>query len=140
MAEAPAKPHVEAPLTVSDLMAFFAKMNEQNSAQTKAMIETIVAEIRKPPVDPIKEVQKARMEKAKNEANDSYWKSKAAKKKNCAHMRQNGTTNIAWATQSDGVERGFCPYCQSEFGPEDGELYQKLRRIPRGMIESVRYV
>ncbi len=129
-----------APLTMAQMLSFFEKMMEKNATQTKEMIATIVSEIRKPPFDPVKEVQKKREHETKERGEKEFWEKKAARKKNCSHTRQNGTSNIAWATQSDGIERGVCPYCNSDFTPEDGALYQQLRRMPRGMIESVRWV
>jgi hypothetical protein len=129
-----------APLTMAQMLSFFEKMMETNAKQTKEMIATIVSEIRKPPVDPVKEVQRAREKETKERGEKEYWEKKAARKKNCSHTRQNGTSNIAWARQSDGIERGVCPYCNSDFTPADGELYIQLQRMPRGMIESVRYV
>jgi hypothetical protein len=125
---------------MSQLLSFFQKMMEQNTAQTQEVLKTVVAEIRKPPVDPVKEVQKAREKETKTRGEKEYWDKIKAAKKDCAHTRQNGTSNIAWARQSDSVERGFCPYCRSTFTPDDGELYEQLRRMPRGMLESVRYV
>lgn len=130
----------DSPVTMSQLLSFFQKMMEQNTAQTQEVLKTVVAEIRKPPVDPVKEVQKAREKETKARGEKEYWDKIDAAKKNCAHTRQNGTSNIAWARQSDNVERGFCPYCRSTFTPEDGDLYEQLRRMPRGMLESVRYV
>jgi hypothetical protein len=130
----------ETPVTIPQLMSFFQKMMEANRAESQEMIRTIVSEIRKPPVDPVKEAQRAREKLTKEAAEKEYWAKKERLKKNCSHTRQNGTSNIAWATQSDNIERGVCPYCSSTFTPDDGELYQQLRRLPRGMLESVRYV
>ncbi len=135
-----AKEESDAPLTMAQLLSVFQKMMETQNAQFQETIKTVVSEIRKPPVDPIKEVQKAREKATKERGEKDYWDRKAAAKRNCSHTRQNGTSNIAWATQSDGIERGVCPYCSSTFTPDDGELYQQLRHMPRGMIESVRYV
>ena len=122
------------PLAPSDpnLAALLAAFQES--------IKTIVAEIRKPPYDPIKEAQKIREHSTKVKALEEYWAKKAAKKKNCAHSRQDGTCVIAWATQSDGVQRGYCPNCDSTFTPEDGDLYGEQRRRPRGLMENVRVV
>lgn len=118
-----------APLTLAQIVPMFQKM-----------LETVVAEMRKPPVDPIKEAQKAREKLTKEQGLKEYWERKANRKKSCSHQRQNGSCAIAWATQSDGIERGFCPYCESVITPEDGKLYEELRRMNRGMMESVRYV
>ena len=143
MAESKTAAHIDdpnAPLTMAHMVTFFQKMMESNTAQTEAMIRTIVSEIRKPPIDPIKEVQKAREKATKERGEKEYWEKKANKKKNCSHTRQNGTSNVAWARQSDNVERGYCPYCDSTFTPDDGELYDALRKVPRGMMDTVRYV
>jgi len=113
---------------------------QQVTQMFQQMMQTLVTEIRKPAVDPIKEAQKKR-EQATKEANlKAYWERKAEKKKMCAHSRQDGTCVIAWAQQSDQVWRGYCPNCDSTFGPEDGELYNEQRRRPRGLQESVRVV
>lgn len=104
------------------------------------MMQTLVSEIRKPPYDPIKEAQKKREHATKVKALEEFWAKKAAKKRNCAHSRQDGTCVIAWATQSDNVMRGYCPNCDSTFAPEDGEIYLQQRVRPRGLMENVRVV
>lgn len=110
-------------------------------------IKVIVAEIRKPPVDPIKEAQKKREQETKTIALKEYWEKKLWKLTHCSHSRQDGTCVIGWAVQSDGVERGYCPNCDNVFGPElkvHGEqfveIYQAQRKRPRGLQEAVRYV
>lgn len=137
-----ATPHEDpnAPVTMSQLLAFFQKMMEANTAQSQEMLRTVVAEIRKPPVDLVKEAQKAREKITKETALKTYWETKARKKLNCSHLREDGTCCIAWATQSDNVERGYCAYCNSTFDPSDGDLYETLRRLTRGRKDSVRYV
>lgn len=112
----------------------------QVTTMFQEMMQTLVSEIRKPPFDPIKEAQKKREQATKIKALEEYWAKKAAKKKNCAHSRQDGTCVIAWATQSDNVTRGYCPNCDSTFGPEDGEIYLQQRVRPRGLMENVRVV
>ncbi len=138
---------------------------KQVSSESAAMIaafqeaiKTIVAEMRKPPVDPIKEAQKAR-EKAQKEAGlKEYWSKKLWKLVRCGHSRQDGTCIIGWATQSDGKMRGYCPNCDNTLGPELkeleslmtpemkaicpslDELYKKQMQRPRGLMENVRYV
>ena len=108
--------------------------------QLEDILRVLVAEIRKPPVDPIKEIQKAREQKTKVESLASMWANKFRKRDGCRHEREDGTCVVAWATQSDGVERGFCPNCQWNFTPEDGELYNTVRRMNRGRKDNVRYV
>lgn len=117
------------------------------------MLRTIVSEIRKPPIDPVKEAQKKREKETKDQANKELWEKRIAKLRRCSHSRQDGTCVIAWAVQSDGKERGYCPNCDAgvmigpelaELFPEQAEelmkLYADQRRRPRGLMESVRYV
>jgi hypothetical protein len=109
--------------------------------QLENILRVLVAEIRKPAADPIKEIQKAREKATKDAGHAAMWAEIDRRKKSCTHMRQGGgSCAVAWATQSDGVERGVCPHCSSLFTPDDGELYNEMRRRPRGMLESVRYV
>lgn len=103
-------------------------------------MQTLVTEMRKPPIDPIKEAQKKREQETKDANLKAYWERKAQKKKNCSHSRQDGTCVIAWATQSDGIMRGYCPNCDSTFSPDDGEVYKTQARRPRGLQESVRVI
>lgn len=138
------------------------KNNPQDPATMIALfrdaMREIVAEIRKPPVDPIKEAQKAR-EKAQKEAGlKQMWSNRLWKLIRCSHSRQDGTCVIGWAIQSDGKQRGYCPNCDNTFGPELVELeplmteemkklcpslkalYDEQRKRPRGLMENVRYV
>ena len=112
----------------------------QVTTMFQEMMQTLVSEIRKPPYDKVKEAQKKREEETKVKALAEFWAKKAAKKKNCLHSRQDGNCCIAWATQSDGVTRGYCPNCDSVFTPEDGEIYTTQIRRPRGLMESVRVI
>lgn len=111
-----------------------------STGQLEQILRVLVAEIRKPPVDPIKEAQKAREQKSKVESLAAMWASKFRKRDNCRHEREDGTCLVGWATQSDNVERGFCPICEWTFTPEDGDLYRKVRAMPRGRKENVRVV
>jgi hypothetical protein len=121
-------------------MAQTQEVGMLSTEQLESILRVLVAEIRKPPVDPIKEIQKAREAKTKTEALASYWSNKFRKRDSCKHEREDGTCLIAWATQSDGVERGPCPICDWVFTPDDGELYNEVRRKNRGRKENIRYV
>lgn len=136
-----------APLTVGEVMLMFQKIMEQQSEQQKEVIRVMVAEIRKPPHDPVKEARDARVKETKEKAEKEMWDKKRRMYTQCSHLRQDGTSNIAWATQSDGVKRGMCPYCSSDFSPEMtkvypdlADLYQKMLKVPTGRMENVRYV
>jgi membrane protease subunit (stomatin/prohibitin family) len=128
-----------------------AQTHEASAGMTMTMeqFQALIDAIRKPPIDPIKELQRKREQATKQEANDSMWRMKLERKKNCTHMRPptpGGAPScaISWAVQSDGKERGHCPHCNSVFRPEDTgeelEIYHKVRALPRGMLESVRYL
>ena len=122
----------------------------------ETMLRTIVSEIRKPPLDPVKEAQKKREVEQRDKNNKGRWDNALARLLRCNHARQDGTCVIAWATQSDGKERGFCPNCTDlsatlAIGPELAQMfpdrademkkfYDEQRRRPRGLMESVRYV
>jgi ClpP class serine protease len=129
----------EANLSLKEVTQLFAQLMEQQAEQQKVMLQTVVSEIRKPPIDPIKEAQKKREHETKVKALAEMWEKKAAKRKNCAHSRQDGTCVIAWAEQSDKQWRGYCPNCDNTFSPEDAD-YLEQRRRPRGLMESVRVV
>lgn len=111
-----------------------------STTDLEQILRVLVAEIRKPPVDPVKEIQKAREQRTKKESLAAMWANKFRKRDNCRHEREDGTCVIAWATQSDNVERGYCPNCDWNFTPDDGELYTEVRRKPRGRKDNVRYV
>jgi hypothetical protein len=134
-------------VSMADVLTLFQTMMEEQSKQQKEMLQTVVSEIRKPPVDPVKVAQKKREQETKEKANREYWERKLSKLKRCSHSRQDGTCVIGWAVQSDGKERGYCPNCDNligpelaEFGPEYLDIYAQSRKRPRGLMESVRYV
>lgn len=128
------------PVSIADLLALVETMMEKQNAQHQEAMRLLVSEIKKPLVDPVREAQKAREQEMKVRNLKEYWAKKEAKKRNCLHSRQDGTCVIAWATQSDGVRRGYCPNCDSTFTPEDGDLYITQARRPTGLMESVRYI
>lgn len=144
--------------------------SEHGPVLTLDQLATLIAEMRKPPVDPVKEAQKKRELRIKEEGHRSRWRAAIERLLRCAHSRQDGTCVIGWAKQSDGIERGVCPHCCSngeisitpevksfaeivdELFPEKSkevretmkselrQLYDKQRTRPRGLMESVRYV
>ena len=81
---------------------------------------------------------KARAKLAQKEAEAAYWKGLATRAKNCSHLREDGTSVIAWAVQSDGITRGVCQHCTTSFSPRREEciddyvfsVYETVRKIP----------
>jgi len=128
---------------LAELMANFNKMHEDS-------LKAILAEMRKPVVDPIKEAQQQRAAQSKQQAEDAYWSGMIFKAENCpsSHLREDGSSAIAWATQSDGKIRGVCQHCNTLFSPTRKECvseavwkaYGELRRIPSSRGNSVMYI
>lgn len=140
-----------------------------SQSQFEAMMVRLATELRKPPVDPIKEAQAVRQRKLRDEGNAERWKREHEKHIRCQHSRPDGSCVIAWARQSDDQWRGYCPHCDTSTSMDDElrfalygfvaannrqpdekemqdvkkqarENYVKLFNRPRGMMESVRVV
>ena len=118
----------------------------------QAMLQALLAESRKPVIDPIKEQQKARMKEHNRALQKDAHQIKINRFQNCTHMQRPGSiltgcSAIAWATQSDGVVRGFCQHCQTLFSPVAGECaskeihesYNSWRRVPTHPSGNVVY-
>ncbi len=91
---------------------------------------TKVVEIaKKPYVDPEQEALKATKRLKMREKQKKKEENQKAKESNCAHLRQDGSSGIAWMQNSDFIVRGFCPYCQTDFDPTHPQ-YSALRMIP----------
>lgn len=111
--------------------------------QYQTLISTLIAEARKPVIDPIKEKQALRMkEHNKALAKDNY-NVLINRFRGCNHMQSPGSILtgcccVAWATQSDGHVRGVCQHCNTLFSPlrdeclseEIHQMYNVLRRLP----------
>lgn len=125
----------------TQMLAMFAeKMNEGIRESIKAAREV--------PVDPIKEAQKARAAKTKKEAEEAHWGQLQSRFLQCSHLRDDGSSCICWAIQSDNVQRGYCPHCYCVFSPIRGECssqevfekYKDVIRLPTRTGNSVLYI
>lgn len=133
-----------APATMTVPMEFFGQLIQTLSTSMKQIVE----EIRKPPHDPIREAQMERARKTKEQAEKFYWEALNNRAKNCTHQREDMTSAIAWAQQSDAKVRGTCQHCQTVFSPvreecisqEVFEQYSDLRRIPTQRGSGVLYI
>jgi hypothetical protein len=167
----------EQPKTLSVSVDLFANMlrimQENANAQAKALMDgmrEIADNLRRPPIDPVKEAQHARAQKAKENAEASYWKQAVGRSENCTHLREDMSSAIAWAEQSDTyadypdlcerlkitgtnqmvrITRGTCQHCQTLFSPRREECvsdnihqrYNEFRRIRTGRgQDSVMYI
>jgi hypothetical protein len=132
------------PAAITVPMEFFSQLIQTLSSSMKQLVE----EIRKPPHDPIKEAQMERARKTKEQAEKFYWEALSERAMNCTHGREDMTSAIAWAQQSDGKIRGTCQHCQTVFSPvreeccsqEVFDRYKELRRIPTQRGSGVLYI
>jgi hypothetical protein len=126
---------------LTDLFTQLAKMHAQ-------MLKTVVEEIRRGPIDPIKEKQKERAHAEKNRAETAFWEQVKNREANCSHAREDLTSCIAWMPNSDGHIRGTCQHCFTVFSPireeciseEVWKKYKDLRKIPTQRGTAVVYI
>jgi hypothetical protein len=138
------EPSVSLEQTTTVPLNFFVELLATFQASMKGIIE----EIRKPPHDPIKEAQMKRAKDTKEQAEKFFWESLSNRAKNCTHGREDMTSAIAWAQQSDGKIRGACQHCQTLFSPvreecvsqEVFDRYAQVRRIPTQRGSGVLYI
>jgi hypothetical protein len=120
--------------------------------QFQVFMQALLAESRKPHVDPMKENQKKRMQAQNRSAIKDKNDFLLAKFRNCSHMQRPGSiltgcSAVAWATQSDGRVRGTCQHCGTLFSPikeeclhpEMHEAYKQLIRIPTHPAGNVNF-
>jgi hypothetical protein len=123
----------------------------------QALAAALATAIREGSKDPIKEAQRRRA-KVRGEAEAKMREATNANRvKNCTHMYPFpyvGITRIAFAMQSDGKERGYCPHCGGLFVPEQEvtqlddagnrvtvtipatERYEHFRALPRHPLQD----
>lgn len=146
-----------------------ATMAEMANSNTRAL-GRVIEEIRKPVHDPIKEAQQKRAKETQEAGQRAYWQSLQNRAVNCSHLREDSSSAIAWAEQSDTyadypdlckalnvvganqmahLRRGHCQHCQTLFSPRREECvsdevhkrYNEMIRIPTGRgSNSVTYV
>lgn len=120
----------------------------------------IAEDIRKPPIDPVKEAQAKRAKETKEFSEKQTWELLRSRALTCNHVRSDMTSAVAWAEQSDTygnypdlceqlgitnspammnhIVRGACQHCQTLFSPRREEcvseevfkMYREMRRIP----------
>ena len=103
--------------------------DERAVVMTPDQLESLVKAARAPIVDEAalrsKEQSRLRLREkiTKKARNDE------AKYALCGHLREDNTSRIAWMTNSDGIRRGVCQFCNMTCGPDHPE-YDRLIRIP----------
>jgi hypothetical protein len=127
---------------------FFTKLFTMFAEKMNEGIEKSIAAARQVPEDPIKKKQAERAAEAKRQAEEAYWKQLQDRFMQCSHLREDMTSCIAWATQSDNKYRGYCCHCGCVFSPirtecasqEIFEKYKEVVRIPTSRGNAVHYV
>lgn len=80
-----------------------------------------------PKVEQRKQIERERLREARRQE----LANRKMKEDACAHKRENGTSVIAWMTNSDNVTRGVCQRCNALFTPAHPR-YRELIMVPTG--------
>lgn len=130
-------PKTDFPATATneELVRMLLAQQKETADANKLLAEALL-ESRKPYVDPnvLKQKELALAERRQHIENEQ--RSRAATKRNCPHVRENGTPNIKWMQHSNGIVLGVCGQCRSEFDariPADRELLRKDLKSIRNM-------
>lgn len=105
----------------------------------QGMLAALVAEMKKPHVDP--DIL-ARNEAAKQRIRAQRDESAADKKAiqdGCSHLREDGTSRIAWHEQYIRAKKlfyqiGFCQACEKHYHPEMEDIadFMRMLKVPSG--------
>lgn len=101
---------------------------QQQLADSQAKLADAILESRKPYVDPKVLEQKKRDLEERQKQILHEQRIKAATKRVCPHMRENGTYNIKWMAHSNGVTLGVCGTCFSQFDSRNPDDLRLLRQ------------
>lgn len=124
-------------LSIDQLLKMFVEVQKENAANQKLLAEALL-ESRKPYVDPAVLEQKRLAGEERRKAIEFEMRKRAATKAQCPHTRtdsdMNGNLmfsdklNIKWQEHSNGIIKGVCGTCFSEFdtrNPGDLRLLQR---------------
>lgn len=125
---------VDTPAGLSNemLIEMLVKSQAENAASNKLLAEAIL-ESRKPYVDPRVLEQKEIALKERQAEIRRTAAIRAATKKGCPHVRDNGTSNIKWMEHSNNIVKGVCGSCFSEFDSRSAADVELLRRDPKSV-------
>lgn len=114
------------------LMRMFMETQKQLADALKAQADALL-ESRKPYVDPrVLEQKRLDLEDRQRQIQKEF-QDRINKKKNCPHVRENLTSNIKWQQHSNGIVKGVCGNCFSEFDTRNPEDRILLQRDPKGI-------
>lgn len=121
------KTEFPATLSMETLMGMLIAQQKETAEANTKLAEALL-ESRKPYVDPKVLEQKARDLEERRAQIQQEQRLKAATKRNCPHIRDNGTPNIKWHEHSNGITTGVCGTCFSQFDTREAADLDLLRR------------
>lgn len=106
--------------------------HKADATMTVEAVRELLRESRKPYVDPEAQAAKERGRQRNRQAEHRRQEQDQMRWERCAHLREDGTSSIAWLRNSDLVTRGVCQRCLCPFAPDQPspEAYAKYLRIP----------
>ncbi len=121
------KTNSPAGLSTETLLKMLVDSQKQNTEANQKLAEALL-ESRKPYVDP--KVLKAQQDalEEKKRAVEIELRNRQHRKASCPHIRDNGTPNVKWMEHSNGITKGVCGGCFSEFDTRNPEDLKILRR------------
>ena len=95
-------------------------------------VRELMLDLRKPYVDPEVQAAKDRNRQRVRQAESRRHEQDQVRWDRCAHLREDGTSSVAWLRNSDNITRGVCQRCLCPFSPTEPspEVYAKYLRIP----------
>jgi hypothetical protein len=133
-----------APMSTEQMMKMLLETQAQLAESQQHLAEAIM-ESRKPYVDPKVLAQKQKDLEDRRKQIQMEQEERILRKKICPHQRENGTYNIKWMAHSNGITKGVCGTCFSEFdtrNPSDLELLRhdlkSIRNMGRAGQHAVR--
>lgn len=131
MSEKPNTPEIPkteatASLSTETLLKMLIQTQKDLAASQKQVADAII-ESRKPYVDPNVLKQKQQELEDRKKMVEYDLAIRVAKKQQCPHLRENGTSAINWMEHSNRIVKGVCNRCFSEFDSRDPKDVQLLR-------------
>ena len=99
-------------------------MSEVQESVLESLLKQLVEAVAKPGKE--RGERLARMKRELHAEQTEVRRHRAEVQARCTHMRRDNTSVIAWAMQSDGIERGVCMHCNRLIVPTDKD-YLALR-------------
>lgn len=132
-------------LSIDQLLKMFVEVQKENAVNQKLLAESLL-ESRKPYVDPAVLEQKRLAGEERLKAIQNVMRERVARKAQCPHTRTDSDMdgnlsfseklNIKWMEHSNGIIKGVCGTCYSEFdtrNPSDLRLLQRDGKSMKNM-------